>query len=219
LAASWDAQVSAADLVLVPGDISWAMRLHEAAGDLAWLAARPGRKVLIRGNHDYWWQSLKKVREALDASCSALQNDVFVSDDLRIAVAGARLWTVPGIAYGDILEPAPEPTAATPAPARERDIVDDEKIFARELARLALSLAKLPDDAEHRIAMLHFPPTGPDLHSTRVTDLIEAHRVHLCVFGHLHHVRQDARFEGTLNGVQYRLVSCDYLGFAPVSLF
>ena len=211
IASDWDARVGADDLVLIPGDISWAMRLPEAAADLAWVAARTGRKAMVRGNHDYWWQSLSKVRAAVDPGCFVLQNDAYVSADGRVAVAGARLWTVPGIGFSEILEATPaEPTER---PERGRAQQDDAKILKRELGRLELSLSKLPRTARHRVAMLHFPPTAPDLRPTPVTDLLERYGVGICVFGHLHHVREDVRFEGERNGVRYRLVSCDYLRF------
>jgi predicted phosphohydrolase len=219
IALDWDARVGPDDLVLVAGDTSWAMRLREAQADLAWVADRPGRKVIIRGNHDYWWQSLRQVTKAAGPSCHPLQNDVYVSPDGRTAVAGSRLWNAPGLGFGDILDPtqADEGPAATQTQA-DRAVEDDERIFRRELGRLQLSLRKLPDSTALRVAMLHFPPTAPDLRPTPVTDLLERHGIHWCVFGHLHHVRRDARFAGEARGVRYLLVSCDHLGFRLAEL-
>ena len=212
IAADWDARVRSEDLVLVPGDISWAMRLPQAEADLVWLAERPGSKVLIRGNHDYWWQSIKKVREALDATCHALQNDVLTAGNGCIAVAGARLWSLPGIGFGDILDlDSPGEQEGERVAARDREA--DEKIVARELHRLGLSLAQLPEGPTRRLVMLHFPPTASDLRPTAVTDLLERHNIEVCVFAHLHNVRDGARFEGEARGVRYMLVSSDYLGF------
>ena len=210
MAADWDARVREEDLVLLPGDISWAMRIEGAAGDLAWLSARPGSKALIRGNHDYWWQSLRKVREALGPDCHAIQNSVHVSEDGRLAVAGSRMWVVPGLALGDIFE---QPAEGEGRPAAPRDAEKDDKLFAREMRRLEMSLESIPASAERRIAMTHFAPTNADCEGTLVTDLLERYDVQVCVFGHLHNVRKGVEFSGERNGVRYALVSSDYLDF------
>ena len=94
IAEAWHETVSEEDLVLVPGDISWAMHLKNAAADLKFIGDLPGRKVILRGNHDYWWDSLSKVRSALPPSMYALQNDALVIGG--IAIAGSRGWTCPG---------------------------------------------------------------------------------------------------------------------------
>ena len=210
IAADWDARAGDDDLVLIPGDFSWAMRLPEAEQDIAWLRARPGVKVLIRGNHDYWWSSLNKVREALGPTVHPIQNSAFVTDDGRVAVAGSRLWIVPGLALGSIFTPRPK-LEGEPGERRDRD--EDERIYRREMHRLDLSLQQLPDSAKLRIAMLHFPPTNPDLDATPVTELLERRGVDLCIFGHLHNMRPDARFAGERDGIRYELVSGDYTGF------
>jgi len=217
IARAWDAGVGPEDLVLVPGDISWAMRLRDAESDLAWLSERPGRKLLIRGNHDYWWQSIGKVRAALPPSCHAIQNDAWVDPLGRVAVAGSRLWDVPGLDLGPIFNPG-QP-ATTEATSREAyDPHGAEKIFARELERLKISLGAMPPSAPVRIAMLHYPPTNPALEGTEVTDLLERHGVHACVFGHLHNVRSEVTFDGTRNGIRYVLTSADFLSFCPLEV-
>ncbi len=106
---SWDGQVSPEDLVLIPGDISWAMRLAEAMPDLQWIHERPGTKVIIKGNHDYWWGSLKKVREALPRSIHAIQNDAICFGD--IAIGGAKLTDSPEYTFDQIIECKPNPKA------------------------------------------------------------------------------------------------------------
>ena len=210
MAENWDAAVGEDDLVLVPGDISWAMDLGEAAPDLAWLGERPGRKLILRGNHDFWWKSVKKVRAALPPGVFALQNDAYVDEAAGVAVAGTRLWALPELA------PLLDEEAALEEEVR--DPVHDAKMVERELARLELSLQRLPEGDLIRVAMLHYPPTDAALRETGATRLLEKYGVALCVFGHLHHMGPSADFGGTRNGVRYRLVSCDHLGFAPARL-
>jgi len=210
LARAWDDAVDASDLVLVPGDISWAMDLPGAAPDLAWLGQRPGRKVILRGNHDFWWKSLSKVRAALPKGITALQNDAYVDEEQKVAVAGTRLWALPELA--PLLAPESE------LEAEARDPEHDARMVAREMQRLRLSLSSLPEGDYRRLAILHYPPTDAALTETAATRALAEHGVELCAFGHLHHVPAGAPFGGELAGVRYRLVSADYLDFAPAPL-
>jgi uncharacterized protein len=200
MAAAWDALVAPEDVVLCPGDLSWAMKLADAAADLAWIAARPGRlKVLTRGNHDYWWSAIGKVRQALPPGLCALQNDAVDLGD--VVVAGSRLWACPGaLDFG----------------------ADDQKIYDRELERLRLSLEAGKKLAAGRplLAAIHYPPFTARKETTGYTELLERYEVPLCVYGHLHgrHAHRTA-FEGVRNGVAYRLIACDRLGFSPVPLW
>lgn len=195
MASAWDREVGPTDLVLCPGDISWSMRISEMAEDLAWLAQRPGHKLITRGNHDYWWSSISKVRAALPEGCLALQNDALVVGD--VVIAGSRLWAHPG---------SPEFGPA------------DEKIYRREAGRLELSLQAARKQANDRtvIAAVHYPPLGPDARATAFSELLERYAVDLCVYGHLHGAAaHDGAVEGEHNGVIYALVASDYLGFVP----
>ena len=202
MAAAWDRIVGDDDVVLCPGDLSWAMKLEEAAPDLAWIAARKGRlKVLGRGNHDYWWSAIGKVRKALPPTLVALQNDAVDLGD--VVVAGSRCWTAPG---GLDFSP------------------DDEKIYLREAQRLKLSLDEAKRLAAGRpvLAAIHYPPFAADKARgpTLFSQAIEEAGVKLCVYGHLHgrHAHRTA-FEGLRGGVEYRLIACDYLDFTPVKLW
>jgi predicted phosphohydrolase len=153
------------------------------------------------------------VRETLDDSCFALQNDVYVSEDGKTAVAGSRMWNLEGLSFGDILlKPTKEACEVMTAP-KERDREHDARIFQRELGRLETSLSKIPETAQRRIAMVHFAPTEYDPKPTPVTELLEKYHVEICVFGHLHNVREGVRFDREFNGVRYVLTSCDYLDF------
>ncbi len=211
MARRWQETVGDDDIVLVAGDISWAMHLDQAVPDLEFLAGMPGRKVLIKGNHDYWWSSVSKVRAALPAGVQVIQNDAVSING--VAVAGGRLWEDPEIAWGELL---PDRDPAPPAP----DPVRTEKLFQRELHRLRLSLAALDPEARVKIAMLHYPPTAPDLAATRAVRLLEEAAVDHCVFGHLHDLEPagTAGAYGLRKGVAYHLTSCDYLGFTPLEV-
>ncbi|ANM28643.1 hypothetical protein ABI59_01975 [Acidobacteria bacterium Mor1] len=198
MAAAWDERVGDEDVVLLPGDLSWARKLDEARGDLDWIGARPGRKLLLKGNHDTWWSSVNKVRAALPEGCDALQNNAFELE--RFVVVGARGWT------------APEDPIATE---------DDGKLHMRELERLRLSIL----DADRRfgrdkprVAMLHFPPWLLDQAPTRVIGLLQNGGVSLCVYGHLHGDDHRHAVTGVRDGIDFRLVAADAVDFAPVEL-
>lgn len=198
MADSWDAAVTEDDAVLLPGDLSWARSLAEAHADIAWIAARPGLKVLLRGNHDSWWTSVGKVRRALPERCLALQNDAI---DLGVAVVvGARGWT------------APSEPLATP---------EDARVFAREIERLKLSLAdaRRHDPDLPRVAMVHYPPWIEGRDPTQVVDLLVEAGVARCVYGHLHGADHALGVVGVRRGVDFRLVAADAVGFAPVAVF
>lgn len=200
MAAAWDASIGPDDVVLCPGDLSWAMRLDEAHKDLSWIAARTGRiKVLTRGNHDYWWSAIGKVRGALPPTLVALQNDAVDLGD--VVVCGSRLWSCPG---------ALDFTA------------DDEKIYLREVGRLRSSLEAARALARGRplLAAIHYPPFAADKKETAYSALLEEFGVSLVVYGHLHGKRAHrTAFEGERNGVRYRLIACDALDFRPVQVW
>ncbi len=195
IAAAWDERVAPSDVVLLPGDLSWARDLDEARADLAWIAARPGAKFLLRGNHDGWWTTLAKVRKALPRGCEALQNDAF---DLGGAVlVGARGWTAPD-----------DPVAGD----------GDAKIYLRELERLRLSIA----DADRRfgrslprVAMLHYPPWLEGRAPTSVVTALREGGVGTCVYGHLHGADHALGVQGDHDGIRFILVAADAVGFAP----
>jgi predicted phosphohydrolase len=198
MAEAWDSVVKPEDTVLLPGDISWAKKLEEATRDLEWIGVRPGRKLLLRGNHDSWWSSLAKVRRALPEGCEALQNNSFLVNEW--VVVGARGWL------------SPEDPLATP---------NDARVFIRELDRLRLSLAhadreygpKLP-----RLAMLHYPPWIEGRQPTAVVPLLERGGIRICVYGHLHGEDHRLAVRGERNGIRYQFVAADAVGFAPAEV-
>ena len=188
----WREVVTDEDLVLVPGDISWAMRLDEALEDLRDIAALPGEKVLLRGNHDYWWPSISKLRSTLPEGMYALQNDALKFGP--VVVAGTRGWVTPGSSDFD---------------------EQNDKIYRRELERLKLSL-KLAEGlgGEKLIVMLHYPPTNLRLEPSGFTEILRDADPDVLVFGHLHG-DDGRRVIQTLDDTAVHFVAADALQFRP----
>lgn len=195
IAHNWCVRVQPNDVVLLAGDLFWGNRVDEARFALEWLGSLPGRKVLVRGNHDNWWQSIAKVRAALPEGMYAIQNDSLMLDG--VAIAGTRGWT-----YAD-------PEGA----------VHQEKMLSREYARLAASLATMPEEAHYRIALLHYPPFADGKLVAEVATLLEAHRVNLCVFGHLHGQEAEQFRSIEKNNIKYVLASADIVDFSPLAIY
>lgn len=204
---NWNEAVSAEDTVLVGGDISWAMHLRDCRKDFEFLNSLPGRKLLFKGNHDYWWESMTKMK-AFAEECgfntlTFMQNDALICEDALIC--GTRGWTLPGDGgFG----------------------ADDEKIYLREILRLELSLKQGKSLAEQEgfwprkvICVLHYPPFTKDGTADEgFTSLMKTHNVTHCIYGHLHSLGTAAAVEGMVDGIDYRLVSGDYVDFMPVKL-
>lgn len=194
---NWLAMVKPSDTVLIPGDISWAMQLDDARDDLRMIAELPGTKVLLRGNHDYWWSSISRLRAVLPEGMIALQND---SIELGgAAVCGTRGWTFPTVQF----------------PLDEQET----KVYRRELIRLQITLEAAGKHGLPVIAMTHYPPLLTDYRDTEFTAIMEQYGVKLCVYGHLHGIGIRSGFTGMHNGVEYRLVSCDSIDFSPVKVW
>lgn len=191
----WLEMVSPQDVVLIPGDISWAMQLAQITDDLRAIESLPGQKIFLRGNHDYWWNAIGKVRSMLGEGSYALQNDAVMLNGQ--VFCGTRGWMFP--------------TAAQPLNEQ------DEKVFQRECLRLRMSLdqAVKLSKGEPVIAMMHFPPLFADGLSTAFTEILEQYPISHAVYGHLHGHGIKIAFEGERNGIRYHLVSCDALGFRP----
>ncbi len=190
---NWERAVTEDDLVIVCGDISWGLREEEAMADILWLDALPGRKVVIKGNHDLWWTSVSRLN-AISERMTFLQNTVFTWGD--VGICGTRGWICPGT---------------------EGFAAHDEKIYRRELLRLEMSLQEAKKaGCGTLIAALHYPPTNNKLQPSGFTELLAAYGVRTCVYGHLHGPdAYHSGFKGTLNGVTYKLVSLDYVGAVP----
>lgn len=191
---AWEESVRSDDIVLIPGDISWAMHLTDAMPDIRAVGALPGRKVILRGNHDYWWCGISHLRETLPKGMYALQNDAIRIDDL--VICGSRGWALP-----------------------EANDTENEKIYARELIRLELSLKQGERLGGGMVVMTHYPPLGERAEETPVSRLMEKYGVRHAVYGHLHGASLRGAFNGEKNGIRYDCVSCDGIGFCPKLIF
>ncbi len=194
---NWLQKITEDDIVLIPGDISWAMQLSEAVDDLNAIGDLPGTKLLLRGNHDYWWSSLSKLRAALPPKMHVIQNDAMRLGDH--VFCGTRGWNFPT--------------------SQQTLSAQDEKVYQRELIRLRMSLDQARKLGGSDITvMLHFPPLFADGISTAFTDILEEYAVERVVYGHLHGAGIKIGFEGMREGIAYHLVSCDALQFNPVCI-
>ena len=189
----WLAKVGADDVVLISGDISWGTTLEEGLFDLRSLKELTGKKVFIRGNHDYWWNGITKLRRAApDDTFYFLQNDCVKFDN--VVICGSRGWTCPGSA--DYTQ-------------------QDDKLYHREAERFKLcfkEVEKVREENDVLIAMMHYPPMGLKLQPTLFTQLFEENRVDKVVFGHLHG-EVYFPFRQVRGGIEYVLTSCDKVDF------
>lgn len=219
--ARWTPLVADDDVVLVPGDISWARNLDDALTDLEFLHRLPGRKVLLEGNHDRWLESPSRARKELPPSISLLAGDHLEIG--RWLLFGTRLWEHDE-ANVDSLIAWNRLSDKTPANRTDADREHNERVWTREVDRLRRIVRDLPDRGDlRRVCMTHYPPVGALLEANRATEVIETSGADLCVFGHLHSIRREFRppradLMGTARGVRYILTSCDYRDFTPVLL-
>jgi len=202
---NWNSVVGSDDTVLVGGDISWAMHLEECYKDFDFLNNLPGKKLLFKGNHDYWWESVTKMNAFVEkhnfSTISFMHNNAVIVDDTLIT--GTRGWILPDDSgFGS----------------------DDEKIYKRELARLELSLKygrdiclKENSLVNQSICILHYPPFTKDHKPDKcITDMLSLYNITHCFYGHLHSMAAQSAFEGEYGGITYRLVSADHLQFSPI---
>ena len=198
MAQAWDGLVAQEDTVLLAGDLSWGRNVEESAPDLEWIGRRPGKKILLRGNHDSWWSSLGKVRRILPDGCEPLHNQSFDLGD-RILV-GARGWL------------APDDPIATP---------NDAKIFRRELERLKLSIRHADETfgrERPRVAVLHYPPWLEGREPTDVVREMKRGGVSVAIYGHLHGEDHALAVRGERDGIRYEFVAADAVDFTPVQI-
>jgi len=196
------------DTLLIPGDISWAINFAEVKKDMIFISEIPGRKILLRGNHDYWWATLTKNYRMLSDwgidNIDFLQNNAFRIEDPSlggVVVAGTRGWIFPG-----------DPKWQT----------SDQKILNREIGRLKISLAaaerlRQPDDK--MICITHFPPMNTRLAISEMTKMMREHQVIACFFGHIHHQESPYQLQGEkIDGIKMFLTASDQIEFKPVWL-
>lgn len=195
---NWQSTVKEEDTVVLAGDFSWATYLSESEKDFEFLNSLNGKKIMLKGNHDYWWGTLNKLKEFVKEkgydNIEFLQNNSFSYNGYSIC--GSRGWITPqGVLTGE-----------------------DKKIYEREVIRLGLSAqtAEFPDNI---IMFTHFPPLLKDYRENEITSLFEKLGVKKAIFGHIHSVSGVKNvFEGIQNDVEYKLISADYLDFCPYKL-
>ena len=195
----WIEKVGADDIVLICGDISWAMKLENALPDLNEIAKLPGQKVFIRGNHDYWWNGIGKLRAAApDDTFHFLQTGaVKIGGYVFI---GSRGWSCPG---------SPDFTE------------QDEKLYLREAERFKLAFLeanKLAQEGDKKVVLIHYPPFTLKNEDTLFTKLVEENGVDKAVFGHIHGATYFP-LKCKKNHTEYILSSCDKLGFQLVQIY
>ena len=187
----WIKKVSDEDVVLIAGDVSWGMKMSEAENDLREIDCLPGKKVIVKGNHDYWWVTHAKLLTLQLKTISFLHNNALSIGDY--VFCGTRGWMVDD---------------------RENMSDEDKKIFDREIIRLGMSLSAAKEISEGKevIGMMHFPPFNGKYESSPFTDLFEKFGVKNVIYGHLHGKQAKNSYEKIyIHNVTYRLTSCDFL--------
>lgn len=181
------------DTLVLAGDLSWSLDLAGAKADFAWINAIPGRKIILKGNHDYWWSTATKFRKFCQenefSNMEILNNNCFEYEGT--AICGTRGWFF----------------------EEEHGTEHDEKVFKRELIRLETSLkaaGELP-----KIVFLHYPPRYKGYTCQPILDLLNAYHVKRCFYGHLHGPSHALAMQGLWDGVEFRMISADYLNFVP----
>lgn len=198
LADNWQSSVKNDDTVILAGDFSWATYLEQSTKDFEYLHSLNGKKILLKGNHDYWWTTMNKLKEFTEknnfSDITFMQNNSFKYED--IAICGTRGWI---------------------HPAWDNFGAEDRKIFDREVLRLELSLNSVKDYNEIYV-FTHYPPMPASLEGNEFTEMMKKYPVTKCIYGHLHGAAHRNAVEGVVDGIEYKLVSGDYIGFNPVKL-
>lgn len=197
---SWITTIKNEDTVLLPGDFSWGMTFEEAKLDFEYLNRLPGRKIMLKGNHDYWWGTLNKIKAFFKSNnfndIDILYNNSYLVEDKIIC--GTRGWTISG------------------------NDEENEKIYKRELLRLEISLKdgiNKYGESKKIIVCMHYPPTNDTLmENSEFIQIMKKYNVKKCVYGHLHGEAHKEAIEGDIGGIEIKLISCDYTGFKLVSL-
>lgn len=192
---SWRALVAPEDTVVLAGDTSWAMNLPDTRADFAFLQGLPGQKWLLKGNHDYWWTTARKMQTFLQEngfdSLHILHNNACIVGDT--ALCGTRGWPFDDVA------------------------AQGEKLMAREAGRLRMSL-QAGQGAARRLAFLHYPPVYPGACAREIVDVLQEYGVTECYYGHLHGRSIRFAVQGEVDGIRYKLISADGLGFCPYKI-
>jgi predicted phosphohydrolase len=184
------------DTLVLCGDLSWALGLDNAREDFAWINDIPGRKIILKGNHDYWWNTATKFQKFCQQygfeNMHLLNNNCYEYED--VAICGTRGWFF----------------------EEERSGEHDEKVFKRELLRLEASLKAAGE--KRKMVFLHYPPRYKGYTCQEILDLLAKYEVRQCFYGHLHGPSHKLAMEGLWDGVDFKLVAADYVDFKPVKV-
>ncbi len=195
---NWNTYICENDTVILPGDFSWATYLEQSYKDFDFLNKLPGIKILLKGNHDYWWSTISKLNKFISdnnfKNIYFLHNNHYTYKD--VALCGTRGWMHPK--WNNIT-------------------AEDRKIFDREILRLKLSLDSAAQ-IKRKFVFLHYPPTSVNGESNELTELMEQYGVELCCYGHLHSHAHKNAINGVVRGIEYKLTAGDYIDFNPVKL-
>lgn len=192
---NWKSIVCENDTVVIAGDISWAMKLEETYADFAFIDKLPGKKIFVKGNHDYWWGTKSKIDKFLSdnefSSISILFNNAYTCDEY--AVCGTRGWFL------------------------DNDTPEDIKVLNREVGRLEASISAAKATGLEPVVFLHYPPVYAGNECSEIMDVLINNSVKKCYYGHIHgHKSIKNAFEGDYRGVNFKLISCDKLSFFPI---
>lgn len=192
---NWESKITDKDTILIAGDISWGINQKESIEDLNWIERLPGKKIISKGNHDYWWNSISKLNKMFD-NTKFIQNNFFTYGEY--AICGTRGWICPG---------------------SDKFTEDDVKIFKREIIRLRLSLdAAISAGYNKFIVMIHYPPTNEKFQKSEFIEVFEEYNVEKVIYGHLHGEALKRVYSGVHNGIEYNITSADYIDFNPIRL-
>lgn len=192
---NWIEKITEDDTVLIAGDISWSMKHDDSKKDLDWIDSLPGKKIISKGNHDYWWSSISKLNSMYN-NTKFLQNNFYEYNDY--AICGTRGWI---------------------DPSSDKFNSKDAKIYAREQIRLRLSLDSAKNAGYTKfIVMIHYPPFGEEGKDSDFMKIFKEYQVEKVIYGHLHGPSNIKAIEGNIEGVEYIMTSCDFINFNPVRL-
>ena len=192
---NWIEKINDDDTVLIAGDISWSMKWEDCKYDLDWISSLPGKKIMSKGNHDFWWSSISKLN-AMYENMKFLQNNYYAYNEY--AICGTRGWL---------------------DPSSDKFNTKDEKIYAREQIRLKLSLDSAKKAGyEKIIVMIHYPPFADENGESDFTNIFKEYGVEKVIYGHLHGPSNIKAKEGIINGVEYIMTSCDFIDFNPIKI-
>ncbi len=197
LESNWRRLVRDGDTVVIAGDISWCMDLEEGLADFAFLDSLPGKKIILKGNHDYWWATKKKADDFFAkhsfSTLNILHNNSYTADGF--AVCGTRGWFFDAESDGD------------------------KKIVLREVGRLRTSIAHAKETGLEPVVFLHYPPLSTTRKCEEIYNVLVEEKITRCYYGHLHSYSHAGAFVGVSDGIRFSLISSDFLGFCPALVY